>query len=210
MNKKEFPILSSYILRAMEKAGYDINNTGHCGLAEFCYTHFTSPIRRLCDLVVHMLIDYYEEKIPNEEEIIKLETLLQSVAIQASIKERDEIRAEAQSKKLSDIWYMQNFINQQFSVYVTDINESVIRVKTDNLVEGIIPYKELNWHYYFDPKTKQIKNLENGKIIKVTSNLNVTLVDANEDEREIFFNFPFILKREKQLERQRKRESMYR
>ena len=57
---------------------------------------------------------------------------------------------------------------------------------------------------------KQIKNLENGKIIKVTSNLNVTLVDANEDEREIFFNFPFILKREKQLERQRKRESMYR
>lgn len=104
---------------------------------------------------------------------------------------------------------MQNFINQQFSVYVTDINESVIRVKTDNLVEGIIPYKELNWHYYFDPKTKQIKNLENGKIIKVTSNLNVTLVDANEDEREIFFNFPFILKREKQLERQRKRESMY-
>ena len=49
MNKKEFPILSSYILRAMEKAGYDINNTGHCGLAEFCYTHFTSPIRRLCD-----------------------------------------------------------------------------------------------------------------------------------------------------------------
>ena len=210
MNKKEFPILSSYILRAMEKAGYDINNTGHCGLAENCYTHFTSPIRRLCDLVVHMLIDYYEEKIPNEEEIEKLESVLQSVAIQASIKERDEIRAEAQSKNLSDIWYMQNYINQQFSVYVTDINESVIRVKTDNLVEGIIPYKELNWHYYFDSKTKQIKNLENGKIIKVTSNLNVTLVDANEDEREIFFNFPFILKREKQLERQRKRESMYR
>ena len=210
MNKKEFPILSSYILRAMEKAGYDINNIGHCGLAENCYTHFTSPIRRLCDLVVHMLIDYYEENFPNEEEIEKLEAVLQSAAIQASIKERDEIRAEAQSKNLSDIWYMQNFINQQFSVYVTDINESVIRVKTDNLVEGIIPYKELNWHYYFDPKTKQIKNLENGKIIKVTSNLNVTLVDANEDEREIFFNFPFILKREKQLERQRKRESMYR
>ena len=84
--------------------------------------------------------------------------MLHSVAIQASIKERDEVRAEAQSKNLSDIWYMQNFINQQFSVYVTDINESVIRVKTDNLVEGIIPYKELNWHYYFDPKTKQIKN----------------------------------------------------
>ena len=61
MNKKEFPILSSYILRAMEKAGYDINNIGHCGLAEYCYTHFTSPIRRLCDLVVHMLIDYYEK-----------------------------------------------------------------------------------------------------------------------------------------------------
>ena len=62
MNKKEFPILSSYILKTKKKAGYDINNIGHCGLAENCYTHFTSPIRRLCDLVVHMLIDYYEEK----------------------------------------------------------------------------------------------------------------------------------------------------
>lgn len=209
-NKKEFPILSSYILRAMEKAGYDTNNIGHFGLAENCYTHFTSPIRRLCDLCVHMLIDYYEEKFPNEEEIEKLESILQSAAIQASLKEKDEMKAEAEADKLCNIWYMQNFINQQFSVYVTDINESVISVKTDNLIEGIIPYKELNWHYYFDPKTKQIKNLENGKIIKVTSNLNVTLVDANEDEREIFFNFPFILKREKQLERQRKRESMYR
>ena len=209
LNKKEFPILSSYILRAMEKAGYDITNIGHFGLAEFCYTHFTSPIRRLCDLVVHMLIDYYEEKCPNEEELEKLEEVLKNVSIQASLKERDEKIADVQATKLGNIWFMKQFLNQQFNVYVTDINESVIKVKTDNLIEGIIPYKELNWNYYFEPKTKQIKNLENGKIIKVTSPLFVTLVDANEDEREIFFTFPFILKREKQLERKRRRESMF-
>ncbi len=209
-DKKEFPILSTYILRAMQKAGYDINNKSHFGLAEYCYTHFTSPIRRLCDLTVHTLIDYYENNYPNEEEIQKLESLVQSAAIQASLKERDEVRAETQSTKLGNIWYMQGFINQQFNVYVTDINEHVIKVKTDNLIEGIIPYKELNWHYYYDSKTKQIKNLENGKIIKVTSKLNVVLTDANENDREIYFNFPFILKKEKQLERQRKRESMFR
>ena len=208
-NKKEFPILSTFILRSMEKANYSNVNNGHYGLAKDIYTHFTSPIRRLCDLVVHMLIDYYEEKYPNEEEIDNLMTILNNIALQASLKEKDEIKAEYEVQKYADVMYMTDFIGHTFNAYVTDLNASYIKVRTDNMIEGIISLNNINEKYYFDDKKKIISFESNGLQLSLCSNVKVTLIEANEDERALYFSLPFILKKQKHDQLQRKRALHY-
>ena len=208
-NKKEFPILSTFILRSMEKATYNNVNSGHYGLAKNIYTHFTSPIRRLCDLVVHMLIDYYEDSYPNEEEINKLMEFLNTVALQASIKEKDEIKAEYEAQKYADVMLMKEYIGHTFNVYITDITSTYIKVKTDNLIEGIINLKDTNEEYTFDYKKRIIRFESNGLQLSLCSNINATLIEANEEERNLYFSLPFILKKQKKEELQRKRALHY-
>ena len=208
-NKKEFPILSTFILRSMEKATYNNVNSGHYGLAKNIYTHFTSPIRRLCDLVVHMLIDYYEDNYPNEEEINKLMEFLNTVALQASIKEKDEIKAEYEAQKYADVMLMKEYIGRTFNVYITDITSTYIKVKTDNLIEGIINLKDTNEEYTFDYKKRIIRFESNGLQLSLCSNIKATLIEANEEERNLYFSLPFILKNQKKEELQRKRALHY-
>ena len=134
---------------------------------------------------------------------------LNTVALQASIKEKDEIKAEYEAQKYADVMFMKEYIGRTFNVYITDITSTYIKVKTDNLIEGIINLKDTNEEYTFDYKKRIIRFESNGLQLSLCSNIKATLIEANEDERNLYFSLPFILKNQKKEELQRKRALHY-
>ena len=136
-------------------------------------------------------------------------TILNNIALQASLKEKDEIKAEYEVQKYADVMYMTDFIGHTFNAYVTDLNASYIKVRTDNMIEGIISLNSINEKYYFDDKKKIISFESNGLQLSLCSNVKVTLIEANEDERTLYFSLPFILKKQKHDQLQRKRSLHY-
>lgn len=143
-DKKEFPVLTNQLLRCMAKAIYSLNNIGHFAIASGCYTHFTSPIRRLCDLVLHMIIRAYlfEGRI-NQETVGYFEKKIPEWALQASIKEREADDAEREGEALYDAKYMEKFIGHQFDGMISEVTNFGIFVRLDNVIEGLVPIDEL-------------------------------------------------------------------
>lgn len=140
---KDFPVSSTHILSSLPKAKYSVKNSGHFGIAAENYTHFTAPIRRLPDLVVHHLIsDYLDGKITrrNYEEI---RAKLSDICYHASKKEREAGRAEIDVFKLKCIEYIKEHPDEEYTAYVATIDEGGIEVKTDNLISGVIDINSL-------------------------------------------------------------------
>ena len=157
-HREEFPILSNLILRGLEKADYGTLNIGHYGLALRNYTHFTSPIRRFPDLMVHTLLDKYEEKKGyTESELKELENILQNEAVNSSYQERnaDDVERTIQKQKIID--YVDNNIGKEFDARITAISDKYMRVITSNGIDGIIWFKDLfDDKYTFNPRTNYL------------------------------------------------------
>ena len=161
---KDFKIISNFILRGMKKAKYSTENTGHFALAYEHYTHFTSPIRRLSDLMVHILIDLYEKNnYMINEEIENLEQLLIDVSIQASFKERKAIEAENEANAMKMAEYMEGHINEYFNGKIINIDSSGVTVEVNNII-GHVNFSDIKKDSYkfnkenftlFGKKTKQ-------------------------------------------------------
>ena len=143
-------IVNHLVLKAMAKAKYDINNIGHFGLATNAYTHFTSPIRRYPDLVVHRLIKDYLLMEKNYA-IDDLDSELSKIANHTSIKERTIEQLERDVIDLKKAEYMENFIGKTFVGKISSIKNWGIYVELANLVEGMISARYLNSiDYFFD------------------------------------------------------------
>jgi ribonuclease R len=149
-DSKEYPILSSMLLRSMQKAVYDSVNIGHFGLASKFYTHFTSPIRRFPDLTVHRLVRTYlfESKIDNTT-IDYFNQSLPIVAKQSSDRERaaDECERAVEDMKMAE--YMESHIGEVYKGVIDTVTNYGLYVELPNLVEGLIKMDDLNDDYYF-------------------------------------------------------------
>ncbi|MGN1378807.1 MAG: ribonuclease R [Bacilli bacterium] len=186
-DKKEFEILSDMLLRSMKKAIYSSNNIGHFGLASKIYTHFTSPIRRFPDLVVHTLLHKYlfENKI-DMQTIRYYENYLPSACEHASKKEVDAQEAERDVLDMKMAEYMENYIGQIYDGIISGITNFGLFVKLPNLIEGLVHISSLNGFYTYVPELLSLV-CDNKIKYSLGQNVKVKLIGASKENSTIDF-----------------------
>ena len=188
-DKKEFYVLSSLLLRSMQKAIYDPNNIGHFGLASDCYTHFTSPIRRYPDLTVHRLLRKYLflHKI-DMDTVTYYENTLPSLTNDASEAEQNSIECERQVDDMKMAEYMLNHIGEEFDGIITGTTNFGMFVILDNLVEGLVRIDSLvNDRYFYDEETLSLVGSKDKRGYRLGDNVRIIVVAASKEKRTVDF-----------------------
>lgn len=156
-DKKEFKVLSSLLLRNMQKAIYLPQNLGHYGLASKCYTHFTSPIRRYPDTTVHRLLRTYlfNDDISNQT-INKWQEKLVYIAENSSFKERESVECEREVEDMKMAEYMEDHIGEEYKGIISGVTNFGMFIQLDNLVEGLIHVNDMKDYFSFDEVTQSL------------------------------------------------------
>ncbi len=165
-------IISDLIVRSLQKAVYSPNNSGHFGLASKGYTHFTSPIRRYPDLIVHRLLRKYLYE-QNYSKVQHMEGSLTLIADVTSEKERKAIKAEQKIEDQKKAEYMRQFIGDNFVGKVASITDFGFFVELENTQRGLVRFKEL---VDFNKVHNFTIELRNKQKIKIGDEINVQLV----------------------------------
>ena len=134
-------VVNRVMLRSMMKAAYSPENIGHFGLASDCYCHFTSPIRRYPDLVIHRIIKDY--LVNGEKAAEKYEKFVIDASVQSSATERNAENAERDVDALYIVKYMSDKIGQRYEATVSGVTSFGIFAELNNTVEGLIPLETL-------------------------------------------------------------------
>lgn len=141
-DKPDAKILNDLAIRSQAKAVYSNENIGHFGLGSKCYSHFTSPIRRYPDLILHRLIKDYTENYSNE--VIEFwETNLAEMANHCSIKEQDAQKCERDVDDMKKAEYMEGRIGEEFEGIISGVQEFGIFVELPNTVEGLVKIENM-------------------------------------------------------------------
>lgn len=141
-DKPDSKILNDLAIRSQAKAVYSNENIGHFGLGSKCYSHFTSPIRRYPDLILHRLVKDYTENYSNE--IIEFwETNLAEMANHCSIKEQDAQKCERDVDDMKKAEYMESHIGEEFEGVISGVHEFGIFVELPNTVEGLVKVENM-------------------------------------------------------------------
>ena len=139
-------VICATLLRCLAKARYATTNKGHFGLASKCYTHFTSPIRRYPDLVVHRLLKRY---IINKDfsDLSNLSNLLDYISENTSVKERRAITIERECNDIKGAEYMEQFIGQTFTGYIDGITNNGLYFELENGLSGSLRFEDMDDYY---------------------------------------------------------------
>lgn len=188
-DKKEYPILSTILLRSMKKAIYSKENVGHFGLASMNYTHFTSPIRRFPDLTVHRLLKkYLIEKDMSMTTISSLENELVEIAEHTSEREVAAVEAERDVDDMKMAEYMEDHIGEEFDGYINTVTNFGFFVELDNLVEGLVHVKSLKKDYFtYVPELLSIIGKSTKKAYRLGDKVKVRCVGASKLTSQVDF-----------------------
>lgn len=184
---EEHTIISTMLLRCMQKARYDEQCLGHFGLADEFYTHFTSPIRRYPDLLVHRLIRNYlfEQKYDQVEHFQKV---IPYLAEQSSQREREAIDIEREVMDMKMAEYMSYHIGEEFEGIISSITQFGFFVELENTIDGLVHITELTDDYYhYDEKSLMLVGERTGKTFKLSDKVKVRCISCNKEERTIDF-----------------------
>lgn len=181
-------VINEVALRSMAKAVYSEKNIGHFGLAFNHYTHFTSPIRRYPDLVVHRLLHEYEQGMSPQRRA-EVAKRIPDIARQSSERERVAAEAERESVKVMQVEYMKRHVGDEFDGVIAGVTNFGMFVEiNDLLVQGLIRLRDLADDYYlFDEKRYQLKGRSRGKVYRLGDKVRVQVVSVNPETREIDF-----------------------
>ena len=179
-------ILNDMIIRSMAKAVYSIDNIGHFGLGFEYYTHFTSPIRRYPDLIVHRLLEKYILK--NEEPSININTLA-NIALHSSETERRAMDIEREAIKIKQIEFLTNKPDQTYKAIIYNVVEFGFFIEIPEFfIGGLVHIKNLNDDYYFFEEDKyRLIGKHKKRIYKLGDELPVTVYNLDLESRRIDF-----------------------
>ena len=187
-DKKEYKVLSSLLLRDMQKAVYLPQNLGHYGLASKCYTHFTSPIRRYPDTTVHRLLrTYLFNKQMDSATIRHWEEKLVFVADHSSAKERASVDCEREVDDMKMAEYMEKHIGETFTGMISSITSFGFFVELDNLIEGLVRLGDLNGFYDYNEENQMLIDQKSHNMYRLGDKVVVKVVRASKEEKEIDF-----------------------
>jgi len=179
-------LIKTATIRSMAKAIYSTKNIGHFGLAFEYYTHFTSPIRRYPDLLVHRILEKHLKNMPIAKDEM---TQYEKIAVEASEKEVIVAEAERDSIKYKQVEFMQNKVGQDFDVVISGVTEWGMYVEnSETKVEGLVRLKDLGDDFYkLDQKNYCIKGERTKKKFSLGDTLHVRLVSADLDRKTLDF-----------------------
>ncbi len=182
--KTEENLIETVSIRAMQKARYSTHNIGHYGLAFEYYTHFTSPIRRFPDLMVHRLLTKYLDGGRSVSEI-KYEDLCDH----SSLMEQTAANAERASVKYKQVEFMSDKVGQTFDGVISGVTEWGLYVElNENKCEGMIPVRELGDDYYeLDEKNYCLRGRRTNKVYNLGDEVTIKVVSANLEKKQLDF-----------------------
>jgi ribonuclease R len=183
-------ILNYMILRSLKQARYSSENVGHFGLASACYTHFTSPIRRYPDLVVHRILrEVLAKKHLSDKRTKELETLLPDIAFHASRMERLSDEAEREVLGAMRVWFMKDKVGEEYDGLVVSVNAYGLKVRLKGFyVEGFIHVSYMTDDFYrYDERSISLSGRNTGRRFRIGDSVTVRVDKVDMEEREIVF-----------------------
>lgn len=182
--KKEQKLIETVALRAMMKARYTTHNIGHYGLAFDYYTHFTSPIRRYPDTMVHRLLTRYQQGGRSASEK-KYEELCEHSSDMEILAQQ----AERESIKYKMVEFMGKFLGQEYDAHISGITAYGIYCEIDeNHCEGMVPMRDLNDDYYdFDERNYCLRGRRRHNIYSLGDSVRIKVARANVEKRQLDF-----------------------
>lgn len=190
-NSTKFDLLNKLILKSMSKAIYSTNNVGHFGLALSDYTHFTSPIRRYVDLIIHRIFWMYlfDKDSYTSEDRKYIVDHIDEIADQCTKQEIESVTLERDVNAYKFAEYCESQIGKIFEAQISSINSFGFFVELPNTIEGLVSIKSLEGFWVYD-ESSQIIHLKNDKekFYTLGMNVKVKLISADKKTRKIDFN----------------------
>jgi ribonuclease R len=186
--RKEEIVIEEVALRSMMKAIYSTINIGHFGLGFKDYTHFTSPIRRYPDLMVHRLLKQYNQETQKAVYHIKQEEL-NRICEHSNKTERTAMEAERESIRLKQVEYISQKIGEEYKGVISGVMSFGIFVELiDTLVEGLVHIKNLEDDFYiYDEKTYTLVGRDSGSQLRLGDEVNIRVDKVNLEDGKVDF-----------------------
>lgn len=180
-------VMSMMLLRSMQQARYSEDNHGHYGLAADYYTHFTSPIRRYPDLLVHRMVREYSDL--TEEKKEHFQEVIPELASSSSTLERRAIDAERTVEAMKKAEYMAEQVGQEFEAVVASVVKFGMFIELPNTIEGLIHITTLPEFYNYNERTMTLQGEKSGKVFRVSQKIKVKLTRADKETGDIDFAY---------------------
>lgn len=187
--RPEERIISTVMLRSLKQARYEAENLGHFGLAASYYTHFTSPIRRYPDLIVHRILrETFNTGDVSVKRRQKLAALLPEIAFHSSKRERAAADAERETVDLKKVEYMAQFIGEEFEGVINGVTAFGMFIELENGVEGLVRVSSMDDDYYqYVEEQYSLIGERTKRVFRLGEPVKVVLTRTNPEERTIDF-----------------------
>ena len=185
-------VYSNMVLRCLAKATYEAYNIGHFSIGvdaskKEAYTHFTSPIRRYPDTTIHrvlkLILHGEMEQLYDENHKHKMI----EIANHSSVQEKNSDKCERESNKMKTAEYMNDFIGEEYEATIISFTKGGMFVQLPNLIEGRVGFESLHGFYNYEPDLEMLIGENNKNTYKLGDKVNVKLIKADKDLREIDF-----------------------
>lgn len=181
-------IISSVMLRSLQKAKYSDESVGHFGLAAKYYCHFTSPIRRYPDLIIHRIMKLYLKGGMSEQKIEQLHGILPEIAKQCSERERMADEAERETEDLKKVEYMKDHEGEIFEGIISNVTNFGMFIELENTIEGLVRMSSMEDDYYnYDERHFCLIGERTHKTYRVGDTVRVILAKADVSAKKIEF-----------------------
>ncbi len=183
------PMVQMMVMRTLNQAVYSSANIGHFGLASPCYTHFTSPIRRYPDLIVHRILKERLRGVLNGKRHAYWKTRLPKIALWSSARERAAVDAEREYTDQKKVQVMEKHVGDIFNGIVTGVTGFGFFVQLNDIfVEGLVHVSNIGGDYYvFDKVRSQLRGRRTGRVFRMGTHVRVQVAAARSMKKQLDF-----------------------